>query len=70
MTYNTTSVVLTITSACAPCLADTNGDLVVSVIDLLDLLAAWGTPGVDIDGNGDTDVVDLLALLAAWGPCP
>jgi hypothetical protein len=30
---------------------------------------AWGTPGGDIDGDGDTGITDLLALLAAWGAC-
>lgn len=54
------------------CPADLDGDRVVGVTDLLDLLAQWGTdPGgpPDLDGSGAVDVADLLALLAAWGPC-
>lgn len=54
------------------CLADLDGDGVIGVNDLLDLLAAWGTdPGgpPDLDGDGSVGVNDLLALLAAWGPC-
>jgi hypothetical protein len=56
----------------APCPADVNGDLVVDVLDLLAVLAAWGaTSGPeDINGDGVVDVLDLLELLAGWGPCP
>lgn len=48
--------------------ADINGDGVVDVGDLLDLLAAWGEDDADadIDGNGVVDVSDLLVLLGAW----
>lgn len=53
-----------------PCPADLNGDRTVNTVDLLLLLAAWGTPCGDVDGDGDTDTSDLLALLAAWGACP
>jgi hypothetical protein len=54
-----------------PCPADINGDGFVDVLDLLDLLAAWGAAGgpADINGDGIVDVVDLLLLLSAWGPC-
>ena len=50
---------------------DHNGT--VGAVDLLWLLAQWGTdPGgpPDFDGNNDVGVSDLLALLANWGPCP
>ena len=56
-----------------PCAADTNGDGLINVTDLLALLAAWGpNPGhvADINGDGQVNVTDLLALLAAWGACP
>jgi hypothetical protein len=55
----------------APCPADVNGDGSVDVLDLLQLLAAWGNSGgpEDINGDGIVDVLDLLALLSAWGPC-
>lgn len=54
----------------APCPADFTGDSVVGVDDLIDLLAAWGTPAGDITGDGMTDVLDLIDMLAGWGNCP
>ncbi len=45
----------------------------VGILDLLALLAAWGTdPGgpPDFDADGTIGILDLLALLANWGPCP
>ena len=62
------------------CPADITGpdgdpDGVVDVLDLLELLAQWGTSGTaditgpDGDPDGVVDVLDLLQLLAAWGPC-
>ncbi len=47
-----------------------DGDGAVGIVDLLALLAQWGTPGpCDLDGNG-VGATDLLVLLAFWGPCP
>ena len=48
---------------------DVDGNGVVNVVDLLALLAAWGTsdPNADINGDGTVDVIDLLILLAHWG---
>jgi hypothetical protein len=54
------------------CAGDLNADGTVGVLDLLDLLAAWGVcPAclADIDGDGTVNVADLLVLLANWGPC-
>ncbi len=45
----------------------------VGILDLLALLAAWGTdPGgpPDFNGDGIVGILDLLALLANWGECP
>ncbi|MCH8165628.1 MAG: FG-GAP repeat protein, partial [Planctomycetes bacterium] len=45
----------------------------VGILDLLALLAAWGSdPGgpPDFDGDGTVGILDLLTLLANWGPCP
>ena len=59
-------------SACL-CPADLDGDDTVGILDLLSLLAAWGTnPGgpPDFDGDGAVGILDLLILLAAWGECP
>lgn len=55
------------------CNGDTNGDGSVDVVDILNLLAAWGNcngdcPG-DLNGDGLVDVIDLLAMLGEWGPC-
>lgn len=53
------------------CPQDIDGNSVVGVSDLLDLLGAWGTDDsdADIDGDGEVGVNDLLNLLGAWGPC-
>ncbi len=53
------------------CHGDTNGDLTVDILDLLGLLAAWGSndPAYDIDGDGTVGITDFLAILAAWGDC-
>ena len=53
--------------------ADLDGTGDVGILDLLALLAAWGSdPGgpPDFDGDGNVGILDLLALLAVWGPCP
>lgn len=43
----------------------------VGIVDLLELLAQWGTPGsCDFDGCGVVGITDFLELLANWGPCP
>ncbi|MCH8164643.1 MAG: hypothetical protein IH889_03455, partial [Planctomycetes bacterium] len=52
---------------------DLDGTGSVGILDLLALLAAWGTdPGgpPDFDGDGTVGILDLLTLLANWGPCP
>jgi subtilisin family serine protease len=54
------------------CPPDLDGDDIVGINDLLDLLAAWGpNPGhpADLDGDDIVGINDLLDLLAAWGPC-
>ncbi len=54
------------------CPADLDGDGNVGILDLLSLLAAWGTnPGgpPDFDGDGAVGILDLLTLLANWGEC-
>ncbi len=57
----------------AECPWDLDGGGDVGILDLLALLAAWGTdPGgpPDFNGDGDVGILDLLTLLANWGPCP
>ena len=49
---------------------DIDGDGVVSVSDLLLLLADWGDCSCcpsDVNGDGLVDISDLLAIIAAWG---
>lgn len=57
----------------SPCPADTDGDGLVSINDLLALLAVWGPcphPCLqDLDGDGSVAIGDLLDTLAVWGPC-
>ncbi|MCH8343938.1 MAG: FG-GAP repeat protein [Planctomycetes bacterium] len=55
------------------CLWDLDANGSVGILDLLALLAAWGSdPGgpPDFDGDGTVGILDLLTLLANWGPCP
>ncbi|MCH8344570.1 MAG: FG-GAP repeat protein [Planctomycetes bacterium] len=55
------------------CPWDLDGTGGVGILDLLALLAAWGSdPGgpPDFDGDGAVGILDLLTLLANWGPCP
>lgn len=63
---------LSITAPPPPCPADLNSDGTVNVLDLLDILTAWGpNPGhpADLNLDGVVNVLDLLDLLTAWGPC-
>ncbi len=54
-------------------LGDLDGDCNVGVLDLLQLLAAWGPCAdcedcpADLDGDCTVGILDLLALLANWG---
>ncbi|MGY8752755.1 MAG: hypothetical protein ACKVIO_02560, partial [Phycisphaerales bacterium] len=54
------------------CDADFNQDANVDDLDLLSLIAAWGTcEGCqeDLNLDGTVTIRDLLLLIAAWGPC-
>ncbi len=54
------------------CFGDLDGNGSVDVVDLLTMLAAWGTSPAgppDLDGDGVVGVVDLLTLLAHFGAC-
>jgi hypothetical protein len=54
------------------CFADCNFDYNVDVLDILYVIAVWGTdnPAGDITEDGWVDVSDLLAVISAWGSCP
>ncbi len=63
--------------SCAAVSCACDGDLddsgSVDIIDLLMLLAQWGSnPGgpPDFDGDGVVGIIDFLLLLGSWGPCP
>ena len=61
---------LTITTISDPtCPADTDGNGVVDVIDLLAVIDGWGTDSSDFNDDGTTDVIDLLAVIDGWGYC-
>ncbi|MCZ6834968.1 MAG: PEP-CTERM sorting domain-containing protein [Planctomycetota bacterium] len=56
------------------CVADTDDDGSVNVMDLLAVLSSWGTcdplcPG-DLNATGAINVTDLITLLSSWGGCP
>ncbi|MCH8151181.1 MAG: PKD domain-containing protein [Planctomycetes bacterium] len=54
------------------CPADLDDNGSVGILDLLTLLAAWGSDPAgppDFDGDGNVGILDLLTLLANWGPC-
>jgi hypothetical protein len=59
----------------SPCPEDIDGDGIVGLSDLAELLASYGAvegetsynPAADIDQNGTIDLADLAALLAAYG---
>ena len=52
---------------------DINGDGVVNILDLIEVVLAWGpcpappaACAADVDGNGMVDVIDLVELLLNW----
>ena len=51
-------------------LGDVDGDGLVGVADLLELIGTWGpcdsSCRSDLDGNGQIDVTDLLQLISDW----
>ncbi|MFK7959384.1 MAG: LamG-like jellyroll fold domain-containing protein [Phycisphaerales bacterium] len=58
-----------------PCPGDVDGDGVVTISDLLVILASWGPcpggpcPG-DLNGDGFVNFSDLIIMIAGFGPCP
>jgi hypothetical protein len=53
------------------CSTDLNGDGMVDVVDLLQIVGEWASQDsdADIDGSGVVDTCDLLAVIATWGQC-
>ena len=71
------SVNVSLNALVTPCPPDVNGDGVVNVLDLIDLLLCFGQPAVpvcqpeDVNGDGTVNVLDLIDLLLAFGTsCP
>ena len=72
-TYTNSSSVLTV-----PCPEDVNGDGVINVLDLIDLLLCFGMTdappcdmGQDVNCGGNVNVLDLIELLLVFGTaCP
>jgi hypothetical protein len=59
------------------CSGDVNCDGVVDVLDLIDVILAWGlcpdppaTCREDIVEDGLVNVLDLIQVILSWGPCP
>ena len=55
------------------CSWDLDNRGVVTNVDLISLVDAWGRdPGgpPDFDGDGQVGMTDLLVMLANWGACP
>ena len=54
-----------------PCYGDVNGNGVVDVEDLVEVILAWGTDdaAADITGDGIVNVEDLVEIILAWGSC-
>ncbi|MHC5026555.1 MAG: M12 family metallo-peptidase [Planctomycetota bacterium] len=56
-----------------PCPGDTNGDAFVDVVDLTNVILAWGMTGSgigsDVAPNCAVDVADLTAVILNWGTC-
>lgn len=73
-TLNDVAVNQTLTIAAGGVPGDVNGDGLVNVGDLLQLLGAWGpcadpcppTCAADLNGDCSVDVVDLLTVLGNW----
>jgi hypothetical protein len=68
------SGIISLTCGLLPdCPADTNGDGVVDVNDLIAVALGWGTDGSqnnsDLDDDGVVGVDDLLLVITGWGVC-
>ena len=55
------------------CPWDLNGDGIVNVLDLIELVMSFGPCEgcpADFDDDGFVNVVDLITLIMNFGPCP
>ncbi len=54
------------------CQGDVDGDGVVDVYDLIEVITAWGATGpnaADLNADGVVDVIDLTLVVAGFGAC-
>jgi hypothetical protein len=55
------------------CPVDINGDSMVDVVDLVEVITSWGACAApcpaDVNGDGVVDVGDLVAVVLGFGPC-
>ena len=49
------------------CDSDINGDVVVDVSDVLEIVSAWNSPSHDTDGDGNCGVFEILQVLDEFG---
>ena len=56
---------------CSACPTDVDGNGATDVLDLVEVILAWGTgdPVADVNDDGTVDVSDMVDLILAWGPC-
>ncbi|MDG2054679.1 MAG: hypothetical protein P8J86_08220 [Phycisphaerales bacterium] len=55
------------------CFGDIDGDGMVGVGDVFEILVAWGPCqdcDADLSGNGRVGIIDFILVLIKWGPCP
>jgi hypothetical protein len=52
------------------CSADIDGDGMVGIQDVLQILSDWGSSGSDVNGDGITNKLDLLVAISQMGDCP
>jgi hypothetical protein len=57
------------------CPADTDGDAIVNMVDVLNVIGNWGAgpfdpPGSDTNQDGVVDITDFLRVVGDWGLCP
>jgi hypothetical protein len=52
------------------CSADIDGDGMVGIQDVLQILSDWGSSGSDVHGDGITNILDLLVAISQMGDCP
>jgi hypothetical protein len=53
-----------------PCPEDVDGDGIVGVNDVLEIIGSWGDCSgcaADVNGDGNVGVDDVLAVISAWG---